>query len=565
MAKLRQMCAPSSSSSASPRTKILALYFALAPYGGNLEGIRAASLAYFGKEPKRLTVGASGPARRFAAIAGSTASGPCARAARRARDRVLDRAVAAGALTASRGGSGQSRAHSRRSGKPFPALAPHASRGGARAPCAGRAPFCRLTIDARLQASLEQLARENAERLGPKISAAILVVDNATGAIRAHVGGADYFPAERARCHRHDAGDPLAGLGAQTVHLCARFRSGIAHPETLLEDRPARLRRYAPQNFDLTFQGEVTARRALQLSLNVPAVSNCSTESARRASSPASRIGRRGDRARRRCGAGSCRRPRRPRHQARRSGAALCRAGARRARAGLVEWRDGPPAKPRDARITEPVAAWYVFDILRGAPPPLNAIGGRIAYKTGTSYGYRDACAIGFDRATTIGVWVGRADNGAVPGLVGREVGRTHPLRCLRAASPGARDDPASAGRGFRPQHRSFATALRHLTSKDELPPQGGGIAATETLKVAFPLDGRAIDLGLAGGPTSATPLALKALGGAPPLTWLVNGAPVLRDQLRRNTAWVPEGAGFIRLTVMDSNGATDSVSVRLE
>ena len=80
------------------------------------------------------------------------------------------------------------------------------------------------------------------------------------------------------------------------------------------------------------------------------------------------------------------------------------------------------PPQPRDARITEPVAAWYVFDVLRGAPPPLNAIGGRIAYKTGTSYGYRDAFAIGYDRATTIGVWVGRADNGAVPGLVGREV-----------------------------------------------------------------------------------------------------------------------------------------------
>jgi penicillin-binding protein 1C len=124
---------------------------------------------------------------------------------------------------------------------------------------------------------------------------------------------------------------------------------------------------------------------------------------------------------------------------------------------------------------------------------------------------------------------------------------------------------PPPPGAVFARSTAALPPPLRHLASKDELPPQGGGIAATETLKIAFPLDGSAIDLGLAGGPTSATPLALKALGGAPPLTWLVNGAPVLRDQLRRNTAWVPDGAGFIRLTVMDSNGATDSVSVRLE
>ncbi|MBV9751520.1 MAG: hypothetical protein JO188_03275, partial [Hyphomicrobiales bacterium] len=58
---------------------------------------------------------------------------------------------------------------------------------------------------------------------------------------------------------------------------------------------------------------------------------------------------------------------------------------------------------------------------------------------------------------------------------------------------------------------------------------------------------------------------ALKALGGSPPLTWLVNGAPVLRDELRRNSAWAPDGAGFIRLTVIDAAGATDSISVRLE
>ena len=96
------------------------------------------------------------------------------------------------------------------------------------------------------------------------------------------------------------------------------------------------------------------------------------------------------------------------------------------------------------------------------------------------------------------------------------------------------------------------------------MPQPGNGVAAVEALKIAFPPDGGDIDLGLSSG-SGATPLALKALGGLPPLTWLVNGAPVLRNELRRNTSWAPQGAGFVRLTVIDSAGATDSVSVRLE
>ena len=83
----------------------------------------------------------------------------------------------------------------------------------------------------------------------------------------------------------------------------------------------------------------------------------------------------------------------------------------------LIERLDGAPPTIGPRRVTEPVAAFYVQDILRGAPPPANALSGRIAFKTGTSYGFRDALAIGFDRLTTIAVWVGRPDNGPTPGL----------------------------------------------------------------------------------------------------------------------------------------------------
>ena len=79
-----------------------------------------------------------------------------------------------------------------------------------------------------------------------------------------------------------------------------------------------------------------------------------------------------------------------------------------------------------------------------------------------------------------------------------------------------------------------------------------------------IPLDGSRVELGFARA-GEAAPLALKAAGGVPPLTWLVNGAPVTAPMLRRQATWSPDGAGFARVSVMDAEGATDSVVVRIE
>jgi penicillin-binding protein 1C len=91
-------------------------------------------------------------------------------------------------------------------------------------------------------------------------------------------------------------------------------------------------------------------------------------------------------------------------------------------------------------------------------------------------------------------------------------------------------------------------------------------LAAPEaaSLKIAFPPDGALIDLGLKDGAPDH-PLALKALGGAPPFTWFVNGAPVGEAEVRRQSAWKPDGAGFARVSVTDAKGASDVVTVRLE
>ncbi len=86
----------------------------------------------------------------------------------------------------------------------------------------------------------------------------------------------------------------------------------------------------------------------------------------------------------------------------------------------LIERRSEAALARPPRRLLDPVAAWYVGNVLIGTPPPENAARNRIAFKTGTSYGYRDAWAVGFDGRRTIGVWVGRPDGAPVPGILGR-------------------------------------------------------------------------------------------------------------------------------------------------
>ncbi len=219
------------------KDEILALYLSLAPYGGNLEGVRAASLAYFGKEPRRLTLGEA------ALLVALPQSPEARRPDRSRRSRARTRATACSTASPPPASCRRTRSRAprpsrcRTARKPMPMLAPHAADRGRRRRARTRSMH-RLTIDATLQKSLEDLARERARALGPDISVAILAVDNATGEVLARVASADYFDAAPRRPGRHDAGAALARLDAQAVHLRARLR-GRPHPSRDADRRPA--------------------------------------------------------------------------------------------------------------------------------------------------------------------------------------------------------------------------------------------------------------------------------------------------------------------------------------
>jgi penicillin-binding protein 1C len=476
-------------------------------------------------------------------------------AARSARDRVLDRIGATGAIPrdeierAKREPVPDAR-------RPLPMLAPHAA-DAALAAAPGRA-LHRLTIDAVLQRNLEELARERARTLGPDVSVALLAVDHATGEVLARVASADYFDARRAGQVDMTAAVRSPGSTLKPFIYGLGFEDGLVHPDTLVEDRPVRFGGYSPGNFDLTFQGTVTVRRALQLSLNVPAVAVLD------------RVGASRFAARLRQAGGSFVLP-----QGEVPGLAIGLGGvgvtlgdlvalyAGLARLGttlpLTERVADGAGAPTPRRLFEAPAAWYVGNILLGTPPPENAAAGRIAFKTGTSYGYRDAWAVGFDGKRTIGVWVGRPDGAPVPGLVGRV-----------AAAPILFDAFARTGKLPAPLPKAPKGVFVAATGKLPPPLQRlrpsvlAGDGAEPQLRIMFPPNGASLELA-SDGTGKPDAIALKVTGGSGPLTVLVNGAPLPETTGRRTFFFEPDGPGFVRLTVIDGRGATDSVVVRLQ
>ena len=344
----------------------------------------------------------------------------------------------------------------------------------------------------RLQSRLEALVAERAPRLGPGISAALIVADHRTGEIRARIGAADRLDPSRGGFVDMSRAVRSPGSTLKPLVYGLAFEAGIAHPETIVEDRPMRFGGYAPQNLDRTWLGPITARTALQASRNLPAVAlldavgpaQLMARLRRAGASPQLPAGGTAGLAIALGGVGLT--PRGPRPPLRRD---------RRRRDACSRSPRPPTPRPRSrARVLDAVPAWYVADILRGTPPPPNGVAGRIAYKTGTSYGHRDAWAIGFDGAHVIGVWFGRPDGASVPGALGLDAAAPSLFDAFARLVARARA-PAAAAASRADRHRvgaaGAACARFHARGAADV---GGGP------EIAFPPDGARVDLGLGRG-----------------------------------------------------------------
>ena len=542
--KLRQMRVALALERHLTKDQILQLYMHLAPFGGNLEGVRAASYAYFGKEPRRLT---PAEAALLVAIPQAPESRRPDRAHARAveaRARVLARALRDGIVPdhMADGALSEPVPHQRR---PFPALAPHlADRALSADPQAARH---QLTLKAPLQRSLESLARDVIATQGPQVQIAIVAADHTSGEILASVGSAAFQADQRAGFVDMTTALRSPGSTLKPLIYALAFDQGLAHPETLIEDRPMRFGTYAPQNFDRQFRGTIRLRDALQLSLNLPVVQLLDAMGPPRLLAAFDKAAIRavlpGQDAGLAIGLGGI-------------GISLTdmvQLYAAMARGGValpLTWRiDGPRAEGQ--RLISSAAAWQVGDILAGLAPPPGAPANRLAYKTGTSYGHRDAWAIGYDGRHVIGIWMGRADGTPVPGAFGADLAAPVLFQAFSRIAPRLEPQPPAPSATLLVANAQLPQPLQRFRSRDALTDDA------DSPTVAFPPNGAEVEL-LNGA------LMVKVSGGQGPFTWLADGVPlIVQDRARQAMLPLP-GPGFVTLSVIDATGRAARTQVRL-
>nr|WP_245229362.1 peptidoglycan glycosyltransferase PbpC [Pseudomonas sp. PvP025] len=399
------------------KEQILNLYLNRAPFGGTLQGVAAASWAYLGKSPAQLT-------RAEAALLAVLPQAPSRlrpdrhpQRAQQARDKVLrrlaefqvwpqaavDEALEEPLLLAPR---------------LEPSLAPLLAR---RLNRPDSPPLIRTTLDATLQRRLEDLLLGWRARLPEHTSAAILVVEEETMAVRAYLGSVDINDARR--FGHVDMISALRSPGSTLKPFLygMALDEGLIHSESLLQDVPRRYGDYRPGNFSMGFTGAVPASTALSSSLNLPAVQLLEAYGPKRFA------------AQMRIGGVPLALP-----ALAEPNLALILGGAGSRLEDLVSGysafaRDGKSAtlrlQPddvlRERPLLSPGAAWIVRRILSGQARPDRDPRAELvqrptlAWKTGTSYGFRDAWAIGVGPRYLIGVWIGRPDGTPVPGQFG--------------------------------------------------------------------------------------------------------------------------------------------------
>ena len=537
---------------------ILSLYLRLAPYGGNLEGLRAASLAWLGKEPQRLTPAEAALLVVLPQAPSRLRPDRFPERAREAWDKVLGRMEELGILSPQQGLEARQETLSRqRQSMPF--HAPHLAR-YLRATQAERV-LHHTFIDGGLQQTLETLAIQ--QPLEPQSSLAILVVENRERRVIAYVGSADFFATQRAG--QVDMVRSIRSPGSTLKPLVygMGFEDLIIHPETLIEDIPTRFGDYSPTNFHNTYQGQISIREALQDSLNIPAVAVLE------------QVGPARFTARLREAGIVLHWPGAPTNP----GLPLVLGGVGTTLADLVTLYasiacDGQVAPLRfstadetrpQRRLLSPAASWYLSRILEAVPPPQPVITAAhirqprpVAYKTGTSYGFRDAWALGYDSAYTVGVWVGRPDGSPSPGHYGGNSAAPLLFRVFDLLPQPAMPATAIPEDVILADHAVLPERLKQFCTQ-----RASAQTGVTTLSISFPVPGSTVELPVHVGRLDDLPLV--ASGGRRPLQWLVNGLPISSSPWRHNAFWTPDGEGFVRIAVIDTTGQMAHAEVRVK
>ncbi len=389
------------------KREILEAYLTLAPYGGNIEGVVAASMRYFGKQPLALS---PDEVALLVALPKSPESNRPDRhpqKAKRARDRVLDIIYHNGILT-KRQYTDAKLSSIPRVLKPLPRYAPHLSQ-RLLSIKDDKKYIIKTTLDHNIQKQLERWAYNQSNKLPKGSTLSLLVAQNRDSSILAYLGSHNMFDQKISGYVDMIPVPRSPGSTLKPFIYGISFEKLLIHPNSVILDEQTLFGDYMPHNYNRKFLGEVTANYALQHSLNIPAVKLLQAigvdEFIDRLTSVVGKL---------QIPKGKISLP-------------IALGGL-----GMSMWQlaqlyvalanDGKAYKLHFSqsdtitllpRLMSKKASQMTTSILRTIPPPLGYRDSnqQIAYKTGTSYGYRDFWTILYTVDYTIVVWVGRANN----------------------------------------------------------------------------------------------------------------------------------------------------------
>ncbi|HYB90953.1 MAG TPA: penicillin-binding protein 1C [Candidatus Binataceae bacterium] len=407
------------------KDQILEAYLNLAPYGGNIEGVGAASIAYFHETPQRLSVA---QALTLAVIPQSPRlRNPLRRAGREPLDRARERlgALWARKYDAAFAGANAAAAVRAASRSDLPNRAPHLVNRVLAISDAGR---IHSTLDPGLESLGELQLRSFVERsrsLGIH-NGAVILIDYRTMQVKAYAGSANYFDSRIHGQVNGLLGRRSPGSALKPFIYALAIDQGLIHPRTMLKDTAVRIGGYNPENYDHDFLGPIDATSALVRSRNVPAI-----EVANMLRPPGlygflQKAGIRNLRGESYYGLALAL------GGAEVSMEELAALYAMLANGGelrpLVFTVDPPVASAPQHRMLSPEASYSVLDMLRENPRPSDDFTSSqvpqalaIPWKTGTSFGLRDAWAMGIVGQYVLGVWIGNFDGTPNANFIGRE------------------------------------------------------------------------------------------------------------------------------------------------
>jgi len=407
------------------KDEILQLYLNRVPYGGNIEGIKAASLIYFGRLPDQLSLAQIVTLTIIPNKPNQLTIGRQNDTIRNERDRWIKRLSNEGVFDHQRSDAAMTEPFGYRRLE-VPRKAPHLSLRLRR-----QYPdqfIIHSSIDGELQSKVENLVYSASRRMqfrGIRQSAAI-VIDNNTMQVLAYVGSPNFF--EDYEAGQVDGIRAIRSPGSTLKPLIYAVAAdlGLVTPKTIIADVPVHIEGYSPENYDSKYNGAVTIEDALAYSLNIPAVKilqqigvptlvdKLIEAEFRQVMLDRNKLGLS-------VALGGC--------GTRLEELALLYATfANRGMFSKANWLQSDSTSSSKRLISEEAAYMITESLTRLTRPDLpNSASAslrvpKVAWKTGTSYGRRDAWSIGYNKNYTIAVWAGNFNNDGVPDLSGADI-----------------------------------------------------------------------------------------------------------------------------------------------